>query len=85
MNLTTFFRIGENLNLDRKTFVNLRYIAIIGQFFAINIVFFGLKLPFPIKTSLLVIFISLISNFYLQFKNKANPVKRFICWYFLSI
>ena len=83
MNLATFFRIGENLNLDRKTFVNLRYIAIIGQFFAINIVFFGLKLSFPIKTSLLVIFISLISNFYLQFKIKPTQLKDLYAGIFL--
>ena len=51
MNLSTLFRLGENLNLDRKTLVSLRWIAIIGQFTAVNLVYFYLKLEFPIEIS----------------------------------
>ena len=47
MKLATLFRLKENLNLDRKTLVTLRWIALIGQFAAINIVFFILGLDFP--------------------------------------
>ena len=46
MNFSTLFRLRENLNLDRKTLVILRWIAIIGQFTAINLVYFYLKLDF---------------------------------------
>ncbi len=75
MDFSTLFRTKENLNLDKSTLTILRYIAIIGQFIAINIVFFYLNLEFPIKASLIVIFIGLITNLYLQFKVKANQLK----------
>ena len=75
MDFSTLFRTKENLNLDKSTLTILRYIAIIGQFIAINIVFFYLKLGFPIKASLIVVFIGLLTNLYLQFKVKANQLK----------
>ena len=75
MNLSTLFRIGENLNLDRKTLINLRWIAIFGQFAAINVVYFYLNLDFPIKITYLIITIGLITNVYLQFKIKASELK----------
>jgi len=75
MDFSTLFRTKENLNLDKSTLTILRYIAIIGQFIAINIVFFYLNLEFPIKASLIVIFIGLITNLYLQFKVKTNQLK----------
>ena len=59
MNFSTLFRLGENLNLDRKTLVFLRWIAIIGQLIAINLVFFFLKLEFPIFIAYIIIFIGL--------------------------
>ncbi len=75
MDFSTLFRTKENLNLDKNTLTVLRYIAIIGQFIAINIVFFYLNLEFPIRASLIVVFIGLLTNLYLQFRVKANQLK----------
>jgi len=75
MNFSTLFRTKENLNLDKNTLTILRYIAIIGQFMAINIVFFYLNLSFPIKESYLIVFIGLTTNLFLQFKIKVNQLK----------
>ena len=75
MNLTTLFRTKENLNLDKKTLTILRYIAIFGQFIAINIVYFYLKLPFPIELSYLIILSGLLTNIYLQFGIKISQLK----------
>ena len=75
MDFSTLFRTKENLNLDKSTLTILRYIAIIGQFIAINTVFFYLKLEFPIKASLIVIFVGLLTNLFLQFKVKGNQLK----------
>ena len=36
MDFSTLFRTKENLNLDKNTLTVLRYIAIFGQFIAIN-------------------------------------------------
>ncbi len=83
MNLSTIFRTEENLNLDKNTLTILRYIAIFGQFIAINLVYFYLKLPFPIKLSYFIIFFGLVTNVYLQFAIKSNQLKDFYASIFL--
>ena len=75
MDFSTLFRTKENLNLDKRTLTILRYIAIIGQFIAINLVYFYLSLPFPIELSYLIILIGLLTNIYLQFGIKINQLK----------
>ena len=83
MNFSTLFRIGENLNLDRKTLIYLRWIAIIGQLIAVNFVFFYLKLDFPILLTHIVISIGLITNLFLQFRIKSILLKDFYASFFL--
>ena len=75
MDFSTLFRIKENLIIDKNTLTILRYIAIFGQFIAINLVFFYLKLSFPIAESYVVIFFGLLTNLFLQFKVKVNQLK----------
>ena len=75
MNLSTLFRTKENLNLDKNTLITLRYIAIFGQFLAINIVYFYLELSFPIASSYLIIFMGLATNLFLQYRIKINQIK----------
>ena len=84
MDFSTLFRTKENLNLDKSTLTILRYIAIIGQFLAINIVYFYLGLTFPIELSYLIIFIGLLTNFYLQFGIRINQLKDFYAAIFLG-
>ncbi len=75
MDFSTIFRLEENLNLDKKTLVILRWIALFGQLFSINLVFFFLDLNFPILLCHIVIFIGFLSNTYLQFGIKATLLK----------
>jgi two-component system sensor histidine kinase RegB len=75
MNISTLFRLEENLHLDKKTLVNLRWIAIIGQIIAINFVYFYLKLDLPIIETHIIIFIGLITNIVLQFNIRTNQLK----------
>ena len=84
MKLATLFRLKENLNLDRKTLVTLRWIALIGQFAAINIVFFILKLDFPIHATYIIILIGIITNIYLQYRIKATQLKDLYSSLFLT-
>jgi len=77
MNFSTLFRLEENLHLDKKTLVNLRWIAIIGQLIAINFVYFFLKLDLPIIETHIVIIIGFITNIILQFKIRSNQLKDF--------
>ena len=75
MNFSTLFRLEENLHLDKKTLVVLRWIAITGQLIAINIVYYYLNLEFPIIESHIIIFFGLITNVYLHFQIKTTQLK----------
>mgnify|MGYP001365525282 FL=1 len=75
MDFSTIFRLEENLNLDKKTLVFLRWIAIFGQLFSVNLVYFYLDLNFPVFLCHLVIIVGLITNIYLQFGLKASLLK----------
>ena len=83
MNFSTLFRLGENLNLDRKTLITLRWIAIFGQFTAINLVYFYLKLEFPILYAYFIISFGFCTNLFLQFKIKSIQLKEFYSGLFL--
>ena len=77
MNFSTLFRLEENLHLDKKTLVNLRWIATTGQLIAINFVYFFLELDLPIIETHIIISIGFITNIILQFKIKTNQLKDF--------
>ena len=83
MNFSTLFRLRENLNLDKKTLVILRWIAIIGQFTAINLVYFYLKLDFPVVIAHLILFFGFLTNLYLQFGIRSITIKDFYASIFL--
>ena len=83
MNFSTLFRLRENLNLDKKTLVILRWIAIIGQFTAINLVYFYLKLDFPVVIAHLILFFGFLTNSYLQFGIRSITIKDFYASIFL--
>ena len=83
MDFSTLFRTKENLNLDKNTLTILRYIAILGQFIAVNIVFYYLKLSFPINESYVIIFVGLLTNIFLQFRVKVNQLKDSYASFFL--
>ena len=75
MNFSNLFRLEENLHLDKKTLVVLRWFAIFGQLISINIVYFYLELSFPIIECHLIIFLGLITNVFLEFKIKTKQLK----------
>ena len=83
MNFSTLFRLRENLNLDRKTLVILRWIAIIGQFSALTLVYFYLNLDFPILIAFAVLFLGFLSNLYLQFGIRSITLRDFYASVFL--
>ena len=83
MNFSTLFRLRENLNLDKKTLVILRWIAIIGQFTAVNLVYFYLKLDFPVLIAYIILFFGFLTNSYLQFGVRSITLKDFYASIFL--
>tara|TARA_B100001175_G_scaffold294502_1_gene281817 strand:+ start:100 stop:1395 length:1296 start_codon:yes stop_codon:yes gene_type:complete len=83
MKLSTLFRLEENLHLDKKTLVNLRWIAITGQLIALNLVFFILDLKLPILLAHLIICVGLSTNLFLQFGVKTIQLRDFHASIFL--
>ena len=60
-----FLNNSKNYSLNRKTYINLRWIAIVGQFISINIAALYFKFEFSFIKSNLIVFIGVVSNIYL--------------------
>ena len=72
-----FAQTSNLYSLNKNTYVNLRWIAYTGQIFAILLVQFYLKYDFKYFFCIIIIFFSILSNLYLQFKIKDNQLKDF--------
>jgi len=72
MKLLEIFKTSDNIQLDKKTLVILRWIAIIGQFIAINFVYFFLNFDFLFLYCIIVIFLGVITNIFLKFREKKK-------------
>jgi len=77
MKFSEVFTSKDNIQLDKKTLVILRWIALVGQYLTINIVNFVFKFELPFFYCSVVIFIGVITNFYLQFVFKKNQLNNF--------
>ena len=62
-----FFETSKYYTLKKSTYINLRWIGIIGQLISIYFVFFFLKFKFDFIYANLVILLGILSNFYLIF------------------
>ena len=60
--------------LNKSTYINLRWIAIIGQLFTINLVALVFKFEFNFILANLIVFIGIISNFSLLFFHKSTQL-----------
>ena len=69
MKFSEVFTSKDNIQLDKKTLVILRWLAIVGQYFTISIVYFALKFELPLFSCSVIIVIGVFTNFYLKFKN----------------
>ena len=77
MKLLKIFKSENNIQLDKKTLVILRWIAIVGQLITINIVYFILNFYFPFTYCYLIIFFGILTNLFLQFKVKQKLLSDF--------
>ena len=55
--------------------IKIRWIAIFGQIFSVNLVYFYLDLNFPVLLCHLIILFGFLTNVFLQFKIKATLLK----------
>ena len=72
MKLLKVLKSKENIELDKKTLVILRWIANIGQLVTISFVYFVLNFNFPFFYCLLIVIFGTLSNIFLQFKDKKK-------------
>jgi len=71
-----FLNNSKNYSLNRKTYINLRWIGIIGQFITINFVAFIFKFEFNFILANIVVFIGILSNIFLFYYFKKNQHKK---------
>ena len=83
MKFSDVFTSKDNIQLDKKTLIILRWIAIFGQFATISIVYFILKFEFPFYSCSLIIFFGVLTNILLAFKFKKNQLNNTISTIFL--
>ncbi|ARJ47397.1 ActS/PrrB/RegB family redox-sensitive histidine kinase [Candidatus Pelagibacter sp. RS39] len=62
-----FFETSKFHTLKKSTYISLRWIGIIGQLISVYIVYFFFNFDFNFILSNLIIFIGILSNFYLIF------------------
>ena len=80
-----FFETSKYFSLKKSTYINLRWIAIIGQFITINSIYFIFNFTFGIILGNLVILIGILSNLYLIHINKNTQLSDKIAFSFLLI
>ena len=79
-----FIKTSKIFYLNKSTYVNLRWIAIIGQLITIFFVQFFLNFKFNYFTCIFIISLSVLTNFYLQFRFKENQLNNFFSTVYLS-
>ena len=83
MKFSEVFTSKDSTQLDKKTLVTLRWIALVGQYLTISIVYFIFRFELAFFYCSLVIFIGVVTNLYLQFKFKKNQLNNFASTFFL--
>ena len=83
MKFSEVFTSKDNIQLDKRTLVILRWIALVGQYFTISIVYFVLKFELLFFYCSAIILIGILTNCYLQFGFKKNLLNNFTSTFFL--
>ena len=79
-----FVEISKLFSLNKSTYVNLRWIAYIGQIIAILAVEFYFNFNFNYTICAVIIFFSILTNIYLQFLIKDNQINNSISSIYLG-
>ena len=80
-----FFETSKYFSLKKSTYINLRWIAIIGQLITLNLIYFYFNFKFDLILGNLVILIGTIGNLYLIYINKNTQLSDKIAFFFLLI
>jgi len=77
--------VSKIYSLNKSTYINLRWIGIIGQFITINIVFFLFKFQFNIYLTNLIIFLGAVTNLIIIYFYQKNILSNRASFIFLLI
>ena len=80
-----FFETSKYHSFKKSTYLNLRWIGIIGQLISVNFVFFFLDFKFNFIISNIIIFLGVLSNLYLIFIYKKTQLSDSSALFFLII
>ena len=80
-----FFETSKYFSLKKSTYINLRWIAIIGQLITINLIYFIFNFKFNLILENSIILIGVLSNLYLIYINKNTQLLDKAAFIFLSI
>ena len=78
-----FFETSKYFSLKKSTYINLRWIAIIGQLITINLIYFIFDFKFDVNLGNLIILVGLFSNLYLLYINKNTQLSDKIAFFLL--
>ena len=67
MNLSDLFKAEEDFQLEKRTLVVLRWIAIFGQLITVYTVYFALHFELPLFYCSAIILFGILTNLFLQF------------------
>ena len=84
MKLLEVFESEKSIQLNKKTLVALRWIAIIGQLLTVSFVYFVLKFIFPYLFCFLIIFFGILTNIFLQFSVKEKLLSNLSSTFYLA-
>ncbi len=80
-----FFETSKQYSFKKSTYINLRWIGIIGQLISVNFVYLILNFKFDFILSNLIIILGVISNFYLIYIYKKTQLSDRSAFVFLFI
>jgi len=80
-----FFETSKYFSLKKSTYINLKWIAIIGQLVTVNLIYFFFDFKFNLILENSIIFIGVLSNLYLIYINNNTQLSDKIAFYFLFI
>ena len=79
-----FIETSKYFSLNKSTYINLRWIAYIGQLSAILTVQFILKFELHYFLCFSIVFLSVLTNLYLKFRIKQNQLNNLISTSYLA-
>jgi len=80
-----FFETSKHYTFKKSTYINLRWIGIVGQLIAVNFVYFFLNFEFNFFVSNIIIFFGILSNLYLIFIYQKTQLSDRSAFLFLVI